>query len=42
VPQCSVDETLRDIELFWHVNRESFSFRREQRAPVLAEVRGAA
>ncbi len=41
-PQCSVDDTLSDIELFWHANRECFSVRREHIARELAEVRGAA
>lgn len=43
VPQFSVDDTLRDIELFWHANRDCFNMRRvPSRAPALVEVRGAA
>lgn len=43
VPQCSVDETLRDIELFWHGNRELFSERKPCREiAVMSEALGAA
>jgi CDP-paratose 2-epimerase len=41
-PHFTVDDILRDIELFWHANRECFAVRREQPARELVEVRGAA
>jgi CDP-paratose 2-epimerase len=43
VPQHSMDETLRDIELFWHANRELFTPRKVRtETAAVAEVRGAA
>ena len=42
-PQRSVDETLRDIELFWHGNREASSERKPRREfAQMSEALGAA
>jgi CDP-paratose 2-epimerase len=41
-PQLSVDETLRDIELFWHANRETLCGSKRREVTAFAEAAGEA